>query len=80
MITNNIRQKIEDIYVDVRDNVGDKGSCVLGYKMYVNGDPLMVQPFQGSVSCDIFYDKVKAMLIKEGIDKHNINIDYGRLD
>ena len=71
---------IDTIKTLVDLDMGDKGTCVLGYKMYVNGEQLCRQPWQGSLSCERFYKLVKEYLISEGVDPHNITIDYGKID
>ena len=71
---------IDTIKTLVDLDMGDKGTCVLGYKMYINGEQLCRQPWQGSLSCEKFYKLVKEYLISEGVDPHNITIDYGRID
>lgn len=80
MITQEQRKKINELKDKVSREIGDVGSCVLGYKMYVNGHLLCPQPWQGSLSCGRFYDLSKEYLISEGIDPSNIHIDYGRMD
>ena len=71
---------IDTIKTLVDLDMGDKGTCVLGYKMYINGEQLCRQPWQASLSCEKFYKLVKEYLISEGVDPHNITIDYGRID
>ena len=80
MITHEQRERIDQIKQKVWRKVGDVGSCVLGYEMYVNGIKLMPQPFMGSITNDHFYDEVKEYLLDEGISNNQIDIDYGRMD
>lgn len=80
MITHEQRERIDQIKQQVWREVGDVGSCVLGYVMYVNGSKLMPQPFMGSVTNDHFYDRVKEYLLDEGVSPFNITINYGRMD
>jgi hypothetical protein len=72
--------KINKIFKNVNDTHGDSGSCVLGYEILLNGVKLCNQPWQGSVSCDIFYSKVKDYLIEQGVRPEDISINYGRMD
>ncbi len=80
MITIAQQTHINTLIDFVDQNYGDKGTCVLGYRMYVNGKLLCPQPWQGSLSCERFYKLAKNYLIDEGIDPSNITIDYGRID
>ncbi len=80
MITQAQLTQIHKIKDDVWSEIGDQGSCVLGYEMYVDGERLMYQPWQGSVSCDHFYDRVKEYLLDQGIHRNKIQIRYGNLD
>ena len=72
--------EINNIFKNVNDEYGDSGSCVLGYEMFLNGHKFCNQPWQGSVSCDVFYGKVKKYLISQGVSPEDIRIDYGRMD
>ncbi len=80
MLTYIQQTKINKLIRLVDQQMGDTGSCVLGYKMYVNGKLLCPQPWQGSLSCGRFYELAKNYLISEGIDPSNITINYGRMD
>jgi hypothetical protein len=80
MLTIRQQTEINKLIRFVDQQMGDKGSCVLGYKMYINGELLCPQPWQGSLSCGRFYELAKEFLISEGIDPSTIHIDYGRID
>jgi len=73
-------QHFDKIKEQVNQEYGDKGSCVLGYKMYINGIQYFSQPWQGSLSCEVFYDRVTDYLVDEGFNLSDITFDYGRLD
>lgn len=79
-ITQKQMSHIDTLKTLVDLEMGDKGTCILGYKMYVNGEQLCRQPWQGSLSCERFYRLATEYLISEGFDPSNIHIDYGRMD
>jgi hypothetical protein len=72
--------KMEWIAREVQEEYGDQGSCVLGYEMYVQGMKLCNQPWQGSVTCQIFYERVADYLVSLGIKKSDMFVEYGRMD
>ena len=80
MITQNQLNVIGLIRLQVNKEYGDKGTCVMGYNMYVNGRQLFRQPWQGSLSCEIFYDRVTDYLVEQGFNLSDITFDYGRID
>jgi hypothetical protein len=62
--------------------VGDCGSCVMGYEMFVGGckQPFVSQPAQGSSTCERVYSEIKTMLLESGVSESEIKIDYGVMD
>tara|TARA_R110000772_G_scaffold47429_5_gene108430 strand:+ start:707 stop:949 length:243 start_codon:yes stop_codon:yes gene_type:complete len=75
-----LEEKAEAISKEVRTRVGDNGSCIMGYKLKLDGSPIVKQPSQGSSTCEAVYSEVKKMLIENGVDSERISIDYGRMD
>ncbi len=80
MINSEQLNQILKIRSQVETEYGDKGSCVLGYRMYINGKQWFTQPWQGSISCEVFYDRVADYLVEQGFNLEDITFDYGRLD
>jgi hypothetical protein len=74
------KQSLEKIATEVNEEYGDSGSCILGYEMYVQGSRLCNQPWQGSVSCEIFYNRATDYLVSLGIKKSDMFVEYGRMD
>ena len=73
--------EIERVYRESVSRNSDEGSCVLGYKLKMNGQQVVPQPFQGSCGCYNVYEDVKNFMINElGYDEHTISIDYGVMD
>ena len=75
-----LKIKANEISERLRKEIGDKGSCVLGYKLLVDGKKFIDQPAQGSTTCERVYSEVTKLLLAEGIDKSRIEIDYGTMD
>ena len=71
---------LQDVSSQLTKKYGDKGSCVLGYKLKLDGIPVVSQPAQGSSTCDYVYGVLKAIMIASGIDADRITIDYGSMD
>ncbi len=59
---------------------GDEGSCILGYKLKVDGEQIVSQPAQGSSTCEYVYGIIKAVLKESGVSEDRITTDYGRMD
>jgi hypothetical protein len=76
----NLRVRAREISRKVNREYGDHGSCVMGYVLKLDGKKFIPQPAQGSCTCDLVYEKVKEMLIAEGICTSRISTDYGRMD
>jgi len=72
--------KAEAISKQIRTEMGDRGSCVMGYKLLVDGKRFIQQPAQGSSTCYHVYEAVKEMLLENGVDESRIEIDHGVMD
>lgn len=72
--------KAEAISKEIRTEMGDRGSCVMGYEIFVDGKRLIRQPAQGSSTCYHVYEAVKQMLLENGVDKGRIKINDGVMD
>jgi hypothetical protein len=75
-----LKIKAEQLSRQITSEYGDVGSCVLGYKLKVDGVQFISQPAQGSCTCEKVYGAVKDMLIESGVDSSRISIDYGYMD
>ena len=72
---------LENIARSITKSYGDKGSCVLGYKLLLDGEQIISQPAQGSSTCDFVYNVITNLLVDQyGFDKSRITRDYGRMD
>tara|TARA_R110000796_G_scaffold1673_8_gene6994 strand:- start:1013 stop:1246 length:234 start_codon:yes stop_codon:yes gene_type:complete len=71
---------LQDVSNQLTKNYGDKGSCVLGYELKLDGIQVVSQPAQGSSTCDYVYCVLKAIMIASGIDADRITIAYGSMD
>jgi hypothetical protein len=59
---------------------GDKGSCIMGFNLLLDGQQVVLQPAQGSSTCEFVYGVLKNIMVDAGIDKSRITIDYGVMD
>jgi hypothetical protein len=75
-----LKIKAEKMSREIRTEYGDHGSCILGYKLLVDGVQFISQPAQGSSTCEVVYSAVKKMLLENGVSQDRISIDYGRMD
>lgn len=76
----NLRVIARQISRKVVTEYGDRGSCILGYVLKLDGRQFIPQPAQGSCTCDLVYEEVREMLIAEGVCSSRVSIDYGRMD
>lgn len=73
--------EIERVYNESVKRNSDQGTCVMGYKLLMNGIQVVPQPFQGSSGCYNVYEDVKNFLVEElGYGEHTISVDYGVMD
>lgn len=75
-----LKAKAEAISKKVRNEVGDMGSCVMGYNLKLDNVKLISQPAQGSSTCEAVYSAVTEMLLENEVTQDRISIDYGRMD
>lgn len=75
-----LRERAEEISEKIKGDMGDMGSCVLGFNLRVDGEVFIPQPVQGSSTCSVIYIAIEDMLIENGIDKERITIDHGVMD
>jgi len=77
-----LQQEAVEISREVRTEMGDRGSCVMGYEMFVGGcdQPFVSQPAQGSSTCYHVYKAIKEMLIEKGVSEDEIKINHGVMD
>lgn len=75
-----LQEKAEEISNEVTTEMGDIGSCILGYDFKLDGTKLISQPAQGSSTCEKVYSEVKDMLLENGVEESRISIDYGNMD
>jgi len=73
-------QNLQEIANMITRNYGDKGSCVMGYNLNLDGKPVVSQPAQGSSTCAYVYKILNAIMIADGIDASRITTDYGVMD
>jgi hypothetical protein len=64
----------------VSNKYGDRGSCVMGYNLLLDGERVVLQPAQGSSTCDFVYGVLTNIMVDAGIDKSRITRDYGVMD
>jgi hypothetical protein len=69
--------RIDEIIKETYKEMGDKGSCVLGMCLKVNGKKLVDQICQGSLTNEVIFDRIKNLLELRG---KRITIDYGIMD
>jgi len=77
-----LQKRANEISKKVRTEIGDRGSCVMSYEMFVGGcdQPFVSQPAQGSLTCYKVYEAIKEMLFENGLTEADIKIDYGVMD
>jgi len=77
-----LQQEAKEISKKIRTEIGDRGSCVMGYEMFVGGcdQPFVSQPAQGSSTCHKVYEAIKEMLLSKGVTEADIKINYGVMD
>jgi len=75
-----LKSKLVNISSEVARAYGDHGSCVMGYKLKLDGKPVVSQPAQGSSTCGFVYSILKGIMIANGIDENRITTDYGVMD
>jgi len=77
-----LQQEAVEISKKIRTEIGDRGSCVMGYEMFVGGcdQPFVSQPAQGSSTCYKVYEAIKEMLLSKGVTEADIKINYGVMD
>jgi len=76
----NVQVNLQEVSRQLTAKYGDKGSCVMGYELKLDGLRIVPQPAQGSSTCDYVYGVLKAIMIASGIDANRITVDYGRMD
>ena len=72
--------KINIIADDVLYENGDKGSCVMGMKITFKGMTIAHQIAQGSLTNELFFNKVIEYFVELGYDCDDFRINYGRMD
>jgi len=77
-----LQQEAKEISKKIRTEIGDRGSCVMGYEIFVGGcdQPFVSQPAQGSSTCYKVYEAIKEMLLSKGVTEADIKINYGVMD
>jgi hypothetical protein len=77
-----LQKRANEISKKVRTEMGDRGSCVMGYEMFVGGcdQPFVSQPAQGSSTCYHVYKAISEMLIEKGVSEDEIKINHGVMD
>ena len=73
-------QNLQDIANTISKAYGDRGSCVMGYELKLDGNPVVFQPAQGSSTCAYVYKILTAIMIADGINASCITTDYGVMD
>ena len=80
MSESELKERLQKASTEVSRAYGDHGSCVLGYKLLLDGKAVVSQPAQGSSTCGFVYAILKGIMIANGIDETRININYGVMD
>lgn len=80
LLTPGLKEKAEAISKEIRESYGDRGTCILGYEMFLDGVKVVSQPAQGCLTCGRVYGAIEEMLLENGIDESDIKINYGVID
>jgi len=59
---------------------GDRGTCVMGYDLLLDGERVVLQPAQGNTTCDLVYNTLINIMVDNGIARNRITRDYGVMD
>jgi hypothetical protein len=78
-ISDEHRKEIIDMCIEVMDEVGDKGSSVLGSGLYINDEKFLRAYSQGNVGPERIYNKVEAFLNKN-YPKLDVRVSKGNMD
>lgn len=76
----NVQVNLQEVSRQLTAKYGDKGSCVMGYELKLDGVRVVSQPAQGSSTCEYVYGVLTAIMIASGIDAKRITVSYGRMD
>lgn len=71
---------IECIGLKTYDDMGDKGSCVMGMHLHYNGKQIADQICQGSLTNEEFFKRVIEHYVSEGKYRDQFHIEYGMMD
>lgn len=78
-ISDEHRKEIVDMCIEVMDEVGDKGSSVLGSGLYINDEKFLRAYSQGNIGPERIYNKVEAFLNKN-YPKLDVRVSKGNMD
>lgn len=78
-ISDEHRKEIIDMCIEVMDEVGDKGSSVLGSGLYINDEKFLRAYSQGNIGPERIYNKVEAFLNKN-YPKLDVRVSKGNMD
>ena len=78
-ISDEHRKEIIDMCIEVMDEVGDKGSSVLGSGLYINDEKFLRAYSQGNIGPERIYSKVEAFLNKN-YPKLDVRVSKGNMD
>lgn len=71
---------ISDIRRAVLDEMGDQGTCVAGMKLRYEGRFIDDQIVQGSVTNEVYFQRIKEAMIAQGANESKFEIEYGWMD
>ena len=71
---------IECVGLKTYDDMGDKGTCVMGMKLHYNGKQIADQICQGSLTNEEFFKRVIEHYVSEGKYREQFHIEHGMMD
>jgi len=78
-ISDEHRREIIDMCIEIMDEVGDKGSSVLGSGLYINDEKFLGAYSQGNIGPERIYKEVEAFLNKN-YPKLDVSVSKGNMD
>ena len=78
-ISDEHRKEIIDMCIKIMDEVGDRGSSVLGGGLYINGEKFLGAYSQGNIGPERIYKKVEEFLNKN-YPKLDVTVSRGNMD